>query len=176
MLRQKLSAYVLFGGVEPSVDALDSEAARTLASAQFVVAVTPFQNDALRDVAHVMLPIGTFGETSGTYVNLEGKWQSYAGAVAPQGEARPGWKVLRVLGNLLHVPGFEYQSSDQVREELRGLCGDSQVTSYAGSHRVNGSPAAAPLVDLNMYQADALVRRAPSLQKTREGRTPPAHY
>jgi NADH-quinone oxidoreductase subunit G len=180
MLRQKLGAYVLFGGVEPWVDALDSEVTRTLSSAEFVVAITPFQNDTLRGVAHVMLPIGTFAETSGTYVNLEGKWQSFAGAVAPQGEARPGWKVLRVLGNLLHVPGFEYQSSEDVREELRRLCGPElekgQTTSYAGSHRVNGSPAAAPLVDLNMYQVDALVRRAPSLQKTREGRTPPAHY
>ncbi|HEV7715908.1 MAG TPA: hypothetical protein VGO53_09945, partial [Steroidobacteraceae bacterium] len=102
--------------------------------------------------------------------------QSFPGAVAPQGEARPGWKVLRVLGNLLHVPGFEYNSSEEVRDELRRLCGDSVPTSYSGSHHVNGSPAAAPLVDLNMYQADALVRRAPSLQKTREGRTPPAHY
>jgi NADH-quinone oxidoreductase subunit G len=176
MLHQKLNAYVLFGGVEPWVDALDSEVTRTLKSAELVVAITPFANDTLRDVAHVMLPIGTFAETSGTYVNLEGKWQSFPGAVAPQGEARPGWKVLRVLGNLLHVPGFDYNSSEDVREELRRLCGDGVATSYAGSHRVNGSPAAAPLVDLNMYQADALVRRAPSLQKTREGRTPAAHY
>jgi NADH-quinone oxidoreductase subunit G len=141
-----------------------------------VVAITPFQNEQLREVAHVMLPIGTFAETSGTYVNLEGKWQSFPGAVAPQGEARPGWKVLRVLGNLLHVPGFEYVSSEEVREELRRLCGDSEPTSYSGTHHVNGSPAAAPLIDINMYQADALVRRAPSLQKTREGRTPPAQY
>jgi NADH-quinone oxidoreductase subunit G len=176
MLRQKLDSYVLFGGVEPWVDALDAEAARNVAAARFVVAITPFENEQLRDVAHVMLPIGTFAETSGTYVSLEGKWQSFPGAVAPQGEARPGWKVLRVLGNLLHVPGFEYQSSEDVLKELKALCGDSKASGYAGSHRVNGAPAAAPLVDLNMYQADALVRRAPSLQKTREGRTPPAQY
>jgi NADH-quinone oxidoreductase subunit G len=100
--------------------------------------------------------------------------------VAPQGEARPGWKVLRVLGNLLHVPGFEYDSSEDVLKELRALYGadleQRKSSGYAGTHRVNGAPAAAPLVDLNMYQADALVRRAPSLQKTREGRTPPAQY
>ncbi len=176
MLRQKLDAYVLFGGVEPWVDALNSDAARHLAAASFVIAITPFENDQLREVAHVMLPVGTFAETSGTYVSLEGKWQSFAGAVAPQGEARPGWKVLRVLGNLLHVPGFEYQSSEDVLSELKALCGDSKTSGYAGSHRVNGAPAAAPVVDINMYQADALVRRAPSLQKTREGRTPPAQY
>jgi NADH-quinone oxidoreductase subunit G len=176
MLQQKLSAYVLFGGVEPWVDALTSEVTRTLSSAEFVVAITPFQNDQLRSVAHVMLPIGTFAETSGTYVNLEGKWQSFPGAVAPQGEGRPGWKVLRVLGNLLHVPGFEYFSSEDVLKELRALCGEAKATSYSGTHRVNGAPATAPVVELNMYQADALVRRSPSLQKTREGRTPASHY
>jgi NADH-quinone oxidoreductase subunit G len=176
MLRKPLGAYVLFGGVEPWVDALDHNAARTLPAAGFVVAITPFENEQLREVAHVMLPIGTFVETSGTFVNLEGKWQSYAGAVAPLGEARPGWKVLRVLGNLLNLSGFDYQTSEDVREELRRLAGEAPAGGYAGSHRVNGAPAAAPLVDLNMYQADALVRRAPSLQKTREGRTPPAHY
>ena len=176
MLHQKLSAYVLFGGVEPWIDALESEVAKTLKAAELVVAITPFESDQLREIAHVMLPIGTFAETSGTYVNLEGKWQSFPGAVAPQGEARPGWKVLRVLGNLLHIPGFEYVSSEEVLKELQRLVGDSTAVSYSGSHRVNGAPAASPLVDINMYQADALVRRAPSLQKTREGRTPAAHY
>jgi NADH-quinone oxidoreductase subunit G len=176
MLHQKLGAYVLFGGVEPWIDALDSEVANTLKAAELVVAITPFESEQLRDIAHVMLPIGSFAETSGTYVNLEGKWQSFPGAVAPQGEGRPGWKVLRVLGNMLHIPGFDYTSSEEVLKELQGLVGDSTAASYSGTHRVNGAPAAAPLVDINMYQADALVRRAPSLQKTREGRAPVTHY
>ena len=176
MLHQKLGAYVLFGGVEPWIDALESDVANTLKAAELVIAITPFESDQLREIAHVMLPIATFAETSGTYVNLEGKWQSFPGALAPQGEGRPGWKVLRVLGNLLHIPGFDYTSSEDVLKELQALVGDSTATSYAGSHRVNGAPAAAPLVDINMYQADALVRRAPSLQKTREGRTAAAHY
>ena len=76
-----------------------------------------------KSVAHVLLPIGTFAETSGTYVNLEGLWQSFAGAAKPLGEARPGWKVLRVLGNLLRSADFDYQSSEEVREELRARCG-----------------------------------------------------
>jgi NADH-quinone oxidoreductase subunit G len=130
----------------------------------------------LRQVAHVLLPIGTFAETSGTYVNLEGVWQSQPGAVAPLGEARPGWKVLRVLGNLLHLNGFDYQSSEDVREELRKLCGEAPAASYKGSHRVAQPAGEVALVDLPMYQIDALVRRAPSLQKTREGRTPAVTY
>ena len=83
--------------------------------------MTPFVNDALRKVAHVILPIGTFAETSGTYVNIEGLWQSQAGARLPVGESRPGWKVLRVLGNVLNLSGFEYQTSEDVREELRAV-------------------------------------------------------
>jgi NADH-quinone oxidoreductase subunit G len=176
MLRNPLKAYVLFGGVEPWIDALDSEVTRTLSSASFVVAMTPFESEQLRSVAHVMLPIGTFAETSGTFVNLEGRWQSYAGCITPVGEARPGWKVLRVLGNLLDLSGFEYLSSEEVRDELRRACGDAQPAPYTGAHRVNGAVDVAPVVDVNMYQADALVRRAPALQKTREGRTPPAQY
>jgi NADH-quinone oxidoreductase subunit G len=188
MVRQPLKAYVLFGGVEPSADVLDSGA---LAKAEFVVAMTPFVHDALKKVAHVILPIGTFAETSGTYVNMEGLWQSQAGAAQPVGEARPGWKVLRVLGNMLNLTGFEYQTSEDVREELRKTWGASATSSvadipvaaagYKGSHKVANGSGPAPtssegVLDLPMYQIDALVRRAPSLQKTREGRTPAVTY
>jgi NADH-quinone oxidoreductase subunit G len=123
---------------------------------------------------------------------MEGLWQSQQGAAQPVGESRPGWKVLRVLGNLLNLPGFEYQTSEDVREELRKVCNETGATSpladvpvaasaYKGSHQVGGSSASAgtageALLDLPMYQIDALVRRAPSLQKTREGRTPAATY
>jgi NADH-quinone oxidoreductase subunit G len=137
----------------------------------------------LKKVAHIILPIGTFAETSGTYVNMEGLWQSQQGAAQPVGESRPGWKVLRVLGNMLNLPGFEYQTSEDVRDELRKLCNETGATNgsatYKGSHQVAGGSAAsagASLLDLPMYQVDALVRRAPSLQKTREGRTPAATY
>jgi len=171
MFQRTLKAYVLFGGVEPWIDSGDAESSRTLAKAEFVVAITPFANDQLREIAHVLLPIGTFAETSGTYVNLEGTWQSQGGAAQPVGEARPGWKVLRVLGNLLNISGFEYQSSEDVREELRKLCTDSPVLAYKGTHRVAQATAGADVLDLSMYHVDALVRRAPSLQKTREGRT-----
>ncbi|HEY8509177.1 MAG TPA: NADH-quinone oxidoreductase subunit NuoG [Steroidobacteraceae bacterium] len=176
MLHRPLKAYVLFGGVEPWIDSLDSEVLRTLGGAEFIVAMTPYVSDQLKQVAHVILPIGTFAETSGTYVNFEGLWQSFAGAAMPVGEARPGWKVLRVLGNLLELQGFEYQSSEDVREELKNLIGGKTPAPYRSTRHVNGAPAAMPLVDLNMYQIDAVVRRAPSLQRTREGRTPAATY
>src|SRR6185437_7498805 len=107
MLARPLKAYLLLGGVEPWIDSPGTDAARTLGQAELVVAVTPFATEALRKVAHVLLPAGTFAETSGTYVNLEGVWQSQTGAAAPVGESRPGWKILRVLGNLLGLSGFE---------------------------------------------------------------------
>jgi NADH-quinone oxidoreductase subunit G len=201
MLHQPLKAYLLVGGVEPAADTLDPETTKVLLKAELVVAMTPFVNDALRKVAHIILPIGTFAETSGTYVNIEGLWQSQAGAALPVGESRPGWKVLRVLGNLLNLTGFEYQSSEAVRDELRKACGASvgvngnavspladipvAAEGYKGSHEVargtgTGGPgsgsAGEGILDVPMYQIDALVRRAPSLQKTREGRTPAATY
>jgi NADH-quinone oxidoreductase subunit G len=175
MLRRPLKAYLLFG-VEPWADALDSETAKVLREADLVIALTPYASDMLREIAHIILPIGTFAETSGTYVNLEGLWQSQTGAAAPVGESRPGWKVLRVLGNLLGLPNSEYQSSEEVRDELRRLCGDAQPGAYKGTHRVNGAPTSTPLVDVNMYQVDPVVRRAGSLQKSREGRSPAVTY
>jgi len=176
MLARPLKSYLLLG-TEPWCDATVAE--RTLAQSEFVVAVTPFASETLRRVAHVMLPAGTFAETSGTYVNLEGLWQSQTGAATPVGEARPAWKILRVLGNLLDLADFDYLSSDAIREELAGLCGPSTAytaPTYAGAQPVAASAAAAAVADVPMYQIDALVRRAPSLQKTREGRTPAVTY
>jgi NADH-quinone oxidoreductase subunit G len=181
MVQKTLKAYVLFGGVEPWIDSVGSDASRNIGKAEFVVAITPFANNQLREIAHVLLPMGTYVETSGTYVNLEGNWQSHAGAAQPFAEARPGWKILRVLGTLANIGRFEYQSSEDVREELRKSCTDtaaigsasagSSATAYKGSHRVTAGSAGADVVDVSMYHIDALVRRAPSLQKTREGRT-----
>jgi len=171
MVQKTLKAYVLFGGVEPWVDSVAADAARNIGKAEFVVAITPFANDQLREIAHVLLPMGTYVETSGTYVNLEGTWQSHSGAAQPFAESRPGWKILRVLGTLANISGFEYQSSEDVREELRKLCTETGATAYKGAHRVTQGTAGADVLDLSMYHIDALVRRAPSLQKTREGRT-----
>jgi NADH-quinone oxidoreductase subunit G len=182
MLAAPLRAYVLFGGIEPGIDTLDPEGQRTLAQAELVVAITPFASEEVKRIAHVLLPIGTFAETSGTYVNCEGLWQSQEGAATPLGGARPGWKVLRVLGNLLGLPRFEYLSSEEVLAELRATCAQVAPAAYRGTHAVqlpgNGARLAPPVTvtDVPMYQVDALVRRAPSLQRTRDGRIPLTSY
>ncbi|MGH8300469.1 MAG: NADH-quinone oxidoreductase subunit NuoG [Steroidobacteraceae bacterium] len=182
MLSRPLNSYLLVGGAEPWADSPGSDAARALAQAELVVAITPFAGETLRKVAHVLLPAGTFAETSGTYVNLEGVWQTQTGAAAPVGESRPGWKILRVLGNLLGLSGFDYQSSEDVREEMATLVSSPTAYSapaYSGRHTVrpqDGGQAAQSVVDVPMYQIDALVRRAPSLQRTSEGRAPAVTY
>jgi NADH-quinone oxidoreductase subunit G len=179
MLQSPLRAYVLVGGVEPSLDTLDPDSPAVLGRSEFVVALTPFAGDEMRRIAHVLLPIGTFAETSGTYVNCEGLWQSQQGAALPVGETRPGWKVLRVLGNLLGLAGFNYQSSEEVRDELQRLCATLEPRGYQGEHAVSAPDArgaATAVTDVPMYQLDALLRRAPSLQKTREGRAAAANY
>jgi NADH-quinone oxidoreductase subunit G len=170
MLASSQKAYLLFGGTEPWADASGADSLKSLAGASFVVAATPYADETLKSVAHVLLPISTFAETSGTYINFEGLWQSCAGAARPLGETRPGWKVLRVLGNLAGVANFDYQSSEEVREELRALCGDVAAQSYAGSHEAKANGAEARIVDVPMYAVDAVLRRAPSLQRTKEGR------
>jgi NADH-quinone oxidoreductase subunit G len=177
MLEKPLSAYLLAGGVEPWADSLYPQARQTLAGASFVVAATPFASDTLRETCHVLLPIGSFAETSGTYVNLEGRWQSVPGAASPLGEARPAWKVYRVLCNLAGVANAEYQSSEEVRDELHRICGENLTAApYHGSHRVVTAEAAGQVIDVPMYQVDAVVRRAPSLQRTRDGRASPVRY
>jgi NADH-quinone oxidoreductase subunit G len=152
------------------------DALKSIGGAGFVVAATPFAEATLRNLANVLLPISTFVETSGTYVNLEGLWQSFAGAAKPIGEARPGWKVLRVLGNLAGIQDFDYQSSEEIREELRARCADIAAASYQGTHEATLSPADARVIDVPMYAIDAVLRRAPSLQRTREGKLAPLVY
>jgi NADH-quinone oxidoreductase subunit G len=170
MLEQPLAGYLLHG-LEP---AADSGLTTALGDAKFVVAITPYASEELKRVAHVLLPSGTFAETSGTYVSLEGRWQSHGGAAQPVGQARPGWKVLRVLGNHLELPGFEYQSSEDVRDELQAaLAGKPAPAVQPGPL----APAAAvDVIDVPMYQVDPVLRRAASLQRTREGQAATAVY
>ncbi|KXX63832.1 NADH-quinone oxidoreductase subunit NuoG [Marichromatium gracile] len=171
MLAEAPRTLVLWG-VEPDRDLVDPARAMAVCEqAEFVVACSAFRSPSLEAGADVLLPIGAFAETSGTFVNADGVWQSFQGAVAPPGEARPGWKVLRVLGNLLDLRGFDYVSAAGVREELAECCGEAvhdNATRAAlgtleprlaegGLVRVGGVP---------IYALDALVRRAPALQRT----------
>ncbi len=173
MLESVLPAYVLFGAVDPASDL--SVEPRALAAAELVIAATTHLPESLRATAHVVLPIGSFAETSGTFVNAEGRWQSWAGAAKLPGESRPGWKVLRVLANLLNVHGVDYVSSDEVRDALRALCGAGTAASnngVGGGAAVNAGTEASPgsWVDIPPYQVDALVRGSEALSKTKDGR------
>jgi NADH-quinone oxidoreductase subunit G len=166
MLAARLKAYVLLGAIEPQHDLAAPGALEALKAADCVIALSPYGT--AREFAHIVLPIGTFAETSGTYVNLAGDWQSVPGATAPVGEARPGWKVLRVLGNLLGLPGFEYLSSEQVLDEVRVAVAIAHAhPTSTGSRPVTLGAAPGPVSEVPIYQVDALVRRAPALQSTR---------
>jgi NADH-quinone oxidoreductase subunit G len=171
MLERPLAGYLLLN-CEPWADAAQSAALETLSRARSIVAITPYASAEMRRVAHVLLPAGTFAESSGTYVSLEGRWQSQAGVARALGASRPAWKILRVLGNLLNIAGFDYESSEQVRDELKARL------SAADSYEIPTPPEAGqwgeagsePVIDLGMYQVDPVLRRAPSLRRTLDGR------
>ncbi len=169
MLAEVLDAYLLLG-VEPEHDVADPMAAQTALAGAKVVALATHMSPALEASADVVLPVAGFAETSGTLVNLQGDRQSFEGSVAPVGEARPAWKVLRVLGNQLGLPGFDYLDSREVRDAALAAAGeralDNACTAGAderlllpgsGLERVGGVPA---------YAVDATVRRAAALQRT----------
>jgi NADH-quinone oxidoreductase subunit G len=168
MLAARLKAYLLVGAIEPDKDIAAPGASEALKLAECVIALTPFA--AAKDYAHIILPIGTFAETSGTYVNVEGRWQSVPGAAKPVGEARPGWKVLRVLGNLLNLPNFEYESAEQVRDEIKAQVGDVKPNnSFEGKGAVTRTATRERAKDVAIYAVDAVVRRATALQQTQDG-------
>jgi len=174
-----LKACVLLN-VEPALDAANAAAASAaLNAAEMVVVLTPFKT-AAHDVADVLLPISPFTETSGSFVNAEGRVQSFHGVVKPLGETRPAWKVLRVLGNTLGLKGFDFETSEEVRAEALG-----DVATIAARLSNAGTPAAAAatapnglepkferVADVPIYSTDSLVRRATSLQLTADARAP----
>ena len=171
MLETGMRAFVLLGAIDPAADF--AAGADALRSAEMVIAVTTHLNESLKAHAHVVLPAGSFAETSGTYVNIEGRWQSWAGAAKILGEARPAWKVLRVLGNLLALPGFDYASSEEVREALLAQCGANAAPETRGAlagAALGARAADAAWMDIPPYQVDALVRGSPALTKTKDGR------
>jgi NADH-quinone oxidoreductase subunit G len=179
MLAQPLAAYLLLG-VEVELDTHDPQRAlEAMRAAQLVVALSPYQHRAV-EYAHVLLPIAPFTETDGTFVNTEGTVQSFEAVVRPLGETRPAWKVLRVLANLLGLAGFEYESAQEVRREALGAV---EPTARL-DNRLRPQPldALAPgqvagiqrIAEVPIYAADAIVRRARSLQMTREAAAPVA--
>ena len=169
MLTSPLKAYLLFN-VEPANDCYDATAAsQAIEAAEFIVSISPFASADTMAAADVLLPAGPFTETSGTFVNAEGRWQSFAGVTTPVGESRPGWKILRVLANQFGLDGFDQSSSDAIRDALRAQCGTLgldnkqaagpvvEITETEGLQRIG---------DVAILASDPLVRRASSLQKS----------
>ncbi|MCA7952450.1 NADH-quinone oxidoreductase subunit NuoG [Burkholderia seminalis] len=167
---QPRKGYVLLN-VEPEFDTADpAQALAALNQAEMVVVMSPFKHGL--DYADVLLPVAPFTETAGTYVNAEGTVQSFNGVVRPLGDTRPGWKVLRVLGSLLGLPNFEYETAEEVRLAALGDAGvagrlsnqTSVAPARAAANAVNGGFER--LADVPIYHADALVRRAGALHLT----------
>jgi NADH-quinone oxidoreductase subunit G len=172
MIDQPLKNYLLMG-IEPEFDCANgAKALAAMQQAEFVVALTPYATDRMREYADVLLPINCFSETSGTYVNCEGRWQSFSAASRAPAGSRPGWKVLRVLGNLLELEGFDQTSSEQVRDALGQQLGDVSVdNSQYGDHvaSVKDDAVVQRIAYLPMYAVDSTVRRADALQNTPDG-------
>ena len=176
---EKCRAFILMN-VEPEFDTYNSQKAlKTIKSSEFVVSLSAYKGNAA-DYADILLPIAPFTETSGTYVNTEGRIQSFNGVVSPLREARPAWKVLRVLANLLALEKFEYETPEQIRAEifpegleinrylnnnLRDFSTEIRVTEGQGIQRIGEIP---------IYQTDPIVRRAESLQATQDAVPPKA--
>ena len=174
MLAGGLKAVLLLNN-EPEFDsAAGAAVGKALEQAEMVVSLSPFKaNMAFSDV---LLPIAPFTETSGTFINAEGRVQSFHAVVKPLGETRPAWKVLRVLANLLRVPGFDFESSQEVLAQVCGLPGNGEsqlparILNNATQASVDLTPAAVAPVVASIYALDGLVRRAASLQLTADAK------
>ena len=171
MITDDMKAFVLLN-VEPEYDCANpNEALSAMNSADFVIGMSPFATSTMREYADVLLPVAPFTETSGTYVNVEGQWQSFTGSVSPMGDVRPGWKVFRVMGNFLELDGFDYLTSEEVRDELDGLTRDLDMNPHSEVVAVNLDSSASDLTrigHISLYAIDSLVRRSAPLQATED--------
>jgi len=181
MIESPRHAYLLLGA-EPDFDFANGVATlEAMKRARLVVAISAFDSPALREVADVLLPLAPFTETPGTFVNCIGDVQKFEASTHARGEARPGWKILRVLGNLLELPGFEQDNVEAVRNEALPRGGDLQGRLDNAIGDVPAAPVSASragslqrVADVPVYFTDPLVRRAPSLQKTADAAPPTA--
>lgn len=176
---EKCQAFILMN-VEPEFDTYNSQKAlKTIKLSEFVVSLSAYKGNAT-DYADIILPIAPFTETSGTYVNTEGRIQSFNGVVSPRGEARPAWKVLRVLANLLSLEKFDYETPEQIRAEIfpeeleinRYL--NNNLKNYGPEIRLTEGQGIQRIGEVPIYQSDPIVRRAESLQATQDAAPPKA--
>ena len=169
MITQPRAAYVLLG-VEPELDCVDSGGARqAMQAAEFVVCLSAWRSAAMENYADVLLPIAGFAESDGTTVNLQGDWQSFSAAVPPLGEARPAWKVLRVLGNRFDLTGFDQHNAAEVLVAARTAKtvevrpSDQSLLPWMASPSSTGQLQR--IGEVPAYAVDMLVRRAAPLQQ-----------
>ena len=174
MLDKALNAYLLFN-VEPEADCSSSaNASAAVTDADFVVNFTSFASDATKAYSDVLLPIAAFTETAGSYVNAQGTWQNFSASVLPKEEVRPGWKVVRVLGNLFEVDGFDFVSVDEVRAELQSKTSSADQKEYQLQTSLLADVLSKSTSEIErigvlpMYSVDSLVRRSQALQATKD--------
>lgn len=189
MIDKPLKNYLLWN-IDPDLDCADGrKALKTLNEAEQVIAFTTFESQNLRNVANIMLPIAPFTENEGHFCNGEGNWQAFEAAVPPKGDARPGWKILRVLGNVLGMKDFEYETRHQVREDLAMDIANAQHIQYSQNskdaqniklnktieskmpeqlHFISGLDMYLKIAPVPLYASDNLVRRSEPLQKMRD--------
>lgn len=166
-LEAKLKGYVLMG-LDPTMDiANPTQARQAMLAAEFVVAISGYQTESIKECADVILPMALFAETSGTYINVDQTWQTVKGALVPYGEARPAWKILRVLANTLQCVGFEYTSTEEVLSALKVELAGHDAQSVACFYPDAWPEVQHELVRVGewpLYRTDAVVRHAKALQ------------
>jgi NADH-quinone oxidoreductase subunit G len=170
MLAQQRDLYLLVG-LEPEMDVADPAATQSALKGAQVIALSSYLSPWLAEHADILLPTAAFAESSGTLVNLQGDAQSFKGVTAPVGEARPAWKVLRVLGNLVDLDGFDYVDSSEVRDEVLAACGALKPDNGLGRGARSGGVQCASgdwerIGGVAIHAIDAITRRAPALQAT----------
>ncbi len=171
-IQRQLKSYLLYN-LEPDQDFADPlHTTAALSQAEFVVAFSPYMCPSLRQYTHLVLPIAPYTETSGTFISAEGRWQSFTGVAKPFGEARPGWKVLRVLGNLTGCEDFNYESSDQIRYEVKQLIDTLEPSDLRAPQYYAMSDLRTPKYEITritewpIYRSDAITRRSDALQSS----------
>ncbi len=164
---------LLLLGVEPELDAADpAQAVSGMEKSEKVIAIAAYLSGATAARADIVLPQSVFTESAGTYVNASGRWQFSRGAAAAKGDSRPGWKILRVLGSLAELEGFDYESPEQVRGEVQKLCEkvglDNRYAPVELSWPETDKSGLIRVGSHTLYSTDSIVRRASALQKTRD--------
>ncbi len=181
-----LRCFILLG-TEPELDSIDGKSAlATLNKAEFVVQISAFKSASVMKYADVLLPMAAFTESAGTYINCEGRIQNAKVAVTPKGEARPGWKILRVMGNFLELNGFEQITIDDVTEEinLTDITPSCRLVELQFHPTLSSGEKSTPdlmesdslirVVDMPMYRAEVTLRHARALQQTADNPPPAA--